>query len=128
MCEKGKGASGVDRANVQGRQDQGRPERRPTRMSLQPKSFREILGLMMDDVAKELGLSPSMLSRLESGQRRFTLRRAEQWRAWAMKAIYEAQADGFMVDTRLVPTLEEIQTPPPRRYNRRGRNGPSRRR
>ena len=79
-------------------------------MKTKPRALREALGLSLRQTAADLGYDKGAFSRLETGQRMWTLRFAFQWLDYMTLKVAHARRDGFPIPAESVPTPNELAT------------------
>lgn len=73
-----------------------------------PRRLREALGLGIHVVAKETGIQVASLSRMERGERPWTLATLNHWFSYMRAQVTAARAAGQVIPEAAVPGFEEL--------------------
>ena len=99
---------------------------------MKPRILRETLGISIRELAEALDYDKGGLSRLENGERAWTLRFYVEWRDYMELAVARARKGGLQIPDDAMPTMREAALAGPenvrtRRRRKKGGKGHARR-
>ena len=80
------------------------------RMKSKPRALREACGLTLRQVAADLEYDKGAFSRLETGQRAWSIKFGIQWLDYFSLVVAKARKDGLPIPDEAIPTLRELAT------------------